>query len=235
MAERALVVVVDDEPAMIRVLTATLGARGYRVAPARNGNEAIDVVARTSPAAVIVDLGLPDIDGVEVCRRIRAWSDVPIIVLTADDTEHRKVEALDDGADDYVTKPFSTPELLARLRVALRHHHDPSSPRLDAETHVGDLRVDRARHRVHVADRTITLTPKEFEFLALLATHPGRIYTHRMILEKVWGPQYRTETHYLRVYASQLRKKLDDDPAHPRLVTEPGVGYRLVDPNDPEL
>ena len=189
----------------------------------------------TSPAAVILDLGLPDIDGVEVCRRIRAWSDVPIIVLTADDTERRKVEALDDGADDYVTKPFSTPELLARLRVALRHHDDPSSPRLDAETHVGDLRVDRARHRVHVADRTIALTPKEFEFLALLAKHPGRIYTHRMILEKVWGPQYRTETHYLRVYASQLRKKLEDDPAHPRLVTEPGVGYRLVDPNDPEL
>jgi two-component system KDP operon response regulator KdpE len=182
---------------------------------------------------VILDLGLPDIDGVEVCRRIRAWSDVPILVLTADDTDHRKVEALDDGADDYVTKPFSTPELLARLRVALRHRSSAAAPLLDAESTVGDLRIDRARHRVELGSRPVTLTPKEFAFLALLATHPGRVFTHRMLLEKVWGSEYRTETHYLRVYASQLRKKLDDDPARPRLVTEPGVGYRLVDPDQP--
>ena len=189
--------------------------------------------ADDTPAAIILDLSLPDLDGVEVCRQLRTWSDVPILVLTADDTEHRKVEALDDGADDYVTKPFSTPELLARLRVALRHHQPPGSTPPGAITNVGDLRIDRGRHRVAVACTPVTLTPKEFAFLSLLATHPGRIFTHRMILEKVWGPEYQTETHYLRVYASQLRKKLRDDPARPRLVTEPGVGYRLVDPADP--
>ena len=234
MADSELILVVDDEPAITRVLSAALDARGYRVTTAGTGHQAIDAATRESPAAVILDLGLPDVDGVEVCRRIRTWSDVPIIVLTADDTEHRKVEALDDGADDYVTKPFSTPELLARLRVALRHHRHPATPRVDAETTVGDLCVDRARHHVEVAGTPVTLTPKEFAFLALLATHPGRIYTHRMILEKVWGPEYQTETHYLRVYASQLRKKLGDDPTRPRLVTEPGVGYRLIDPNQPD-
>jgi len=232
VADEGVVLVVDDEPAITRVLAAALAARGYRVVSAASGEEAIEAVAKVSPAAVILDLGLPDVDGVDVCRRIRTWSDVPIIVLTADDTEHRKVEVLDDGADDYVTKPFSTPELLARLRVALRHHRADVGG-LDVETEVGDLRVDRAHHRVTVADRPVTLTPKEFGFLALLASHPGRVYTHRMILEKVWGPEYKTETHYLRVYASQIRKKLGDDPARQRLVTEPGVGYRLVDPDQP--
>ena len=231
MTEHDLVLVVDDEPAISRVLAAALDARGYAVVAAATGRDAIDAVAHRTPAAVILDLGLPDLDGVEVCRRIRAWSDVPIIVLTADDTEHRKVLALDDGADDYVTKPFSTPELLARLRVALRHRRDPADD-LDANSQVGDVHIDRVRHRVFVADRAVTLTPKEFAFLALLASHPGRVFTHRMILQSVWGPEYATETHYLRVYASQLRKKLGDDPARPRLVTEPGVGYRLLDPHD---
>jgi two-component system, OmpR family, KDP operon response regulator KdpE len=233
VAEQELVLVVDDEPAIVRVLAAALRARGYRVVSVGSGREAIVAVANESPTAVILDLGLPDVDGVEVCRQVRSWSDVPIIVLTADDTEHRKVEALDDGADDYVTKPFSTPELLARLRVALRHHRH-GEPAADAESAVGALRINRALHRVEVSGRPVVLTPKEFAFLALLATHPGRIFTHRMLLEKVWGPDYQTETHYLRVYASQLRKKLGDDPARPRLVTEPGVGYRLVDPDQPE-
>ncbi len=231
MTERELVLVVDDEPAIARVLTAALDARGYGVISAGTGHDAIDAVTRRTPAAVILDLGLPDLDGVEVCRRIRAWSEVPIIVLTADDTEHRKVVALDDGADDYVTKPFSTPELLARLRVALRHRRDPARD-VDASSEIGDLHIDRLRHRVLVAGRVVTLTPKEFAFLALLASHPGRVFTHRTILQSVWGSQYATETHYLRVYASQLRKKLGDDPARPRLVTEPGVGYRLLDPDD---
>ena len=226
--------VVDDEPAITRVLSAALVARGYRVATAATGQGAVDAITRESPAAVILDLSLPDIDGVEVCRRVRSWSDVPIIVLTADDTEHRKVEVLDDGADDYVTKPFSTPELLARLRVAMRHHQRPASPGVDAETEIGDLLIDRAHHRVTVAGEPVTLTPKEFAFLALLGSHPGRVYTHRMILEKVWGPEYKTETHYLRVYASQLRKKLADTPGRARLLTEPGVGYRLVNPDEPE-
>jgi two-component system KDP operon response regulator KdpE len=233
VADEDVVLVVDDEPAITRVLAAALAARGYRVVSAASGAQAIDAVAKVDPAAVILDLGLPDVDGVDVCRRIRSWSDVPIIVLTADDTEHRKVEVLDDGADDYVTKPFSTPELLARLRVALRHHRRADVSGLEVETDVGDLRVDRAHHRVTVAGRPAPLTPKEFAFLALLASHPGRVYTHRMILQKVWGPEYQTETHYLRVYASQIRKKLGDDPARPRLVTEPGVGYRLVDPDLP--
>jgi two-component system KDP operon response regulator KdpE len=234
VADPALVLVVDDEPAITRVLSAALDARGYRVATVGTGQGAIDAITHESPAAVILDLSLPDIDGVEVCRRVRSWSDVPIIVLTADDTEHRKVEVLDDGADDYVTKPFSTPELLARLRVALRHHQRPLATGVDAETEVGDLRIDRAHHRVTVAGESVTLTPKEFAFLALLGSHPGRVYTHRMILEKVWGPEYKTETHYLRVYASQLRKKLGETADRTRLLTEPGVGYRLVDPDEPE-
>jgi two-component system KDP operon response regulator KdpE len=233
VADEGVVLVVDDEPAIVRVLTAALHARGYRVLSVGNGEEAIDAVLRASPAAVILDLGLPDVDGVDVCRRIRTWSDIPIIVLTADDTEHRKVEVLDDGADDYVTKPFSTPELLARLRVALRHHRTADVRGLEVETEIGDLRIDRAHHRVTLAGASVTLTPKEFAFLALLATHPGRVYTHRMILEKVWGPEYKTETHNLRVYASQIRKKLGDDATRPRLVTEPGVGYRLIDPDQP--
>ena len=234
MADGELVLVVDDEPAITRVLSAALDARGYRVTAVASGSAAIDSISREVPAAVILDLSLPDIDGVEVCRRVRTWCDVPIIVLTADDTEHRKVEVLDDGADDYVTKPFSTPELLARLRVALRHHRRVATPGIDAEAVVGDLVVDRAHHRVTVAGEPVTLTPKEFAFLALLGSHPGRIFTHRMILEKVWGPEYQTETHYLRVYASQLRKKLGDTSDRARLLTEPGVGYRLVDPDQPE-
>ncbi|MGH9187164.1 MAG: response regulator [Acidimicrobiales bacterium] len=235
MAEGELVLVVDDEPAITRALAAALAARGYRVATASTGQGAIDAVTLASPAAVILDLGLPDIDGVAVCRRLRAWSDVPIVVLTADDNEHRKVQALDDGADDYVTKPFSTPELLARLRVALRHHRAVTGGAgIEPVTELGDLRVDRAQHRVVVAGQPVLLTPKEFAFLALLAAHPGRVFTHRMILQQVWGPEYQAETHYLRVYASQLRKKLGDDPTRPRLLTEPGVGYRLVDPDQPD-
>ena len=154
---------------------------------------------------------------------------MPIIVLTVDDSEHRKVETLDIGADDYVTKPFSTPELLARLRVALRRHRTVDGEPIDPVLVVGDLVVDLAHHRVRAAGTEVDLTPKEFAFLAFLARHPGRVLTHRTILQEVWGPEYGSETQYLRVYASQLRKKLDEDPSAPRLITEPGVGYRLVD------
>jgi two-component system KDP operon response regulator KdpE len=199
------------------------------VAVALTGAAGIDAAATDDPAAIILDLGLPDIDGVEVCRRIRSWSDVPIIVLTADDTEHRKVEALDDGADDYVTKPFSTPELLARLRVALRRRRGVDGEAADPVLQVGDLLVDVPHHVVSVGDVEIDLTPKEFAFLAFLARYPGRVLTHRAILQAVWGPEYGSETQYLRVYASQIRKKLGDDPSKPRLITEPGVGYRLVE------
>jgi two-component system KDP operon response regulator KdpE len=227
-----VVLVVDDEPAILRALSAALHARGYRVKTAQRGEDALQVAVTESPEVVILDLGLPDIDGIEVCRRIRDWSDVPIIVLTAEGSDHAKVTALDTGADDYVTKPFSTPELLARIRVALRHHRARVEPRDEAVLVVGDLSVDVARREVTVAGRRIDLTPKEFGFLAVLARHPGRVLTHRMILQEVWGPEYGTETQYLRVYASNLRKKLHEDADAPRLVTEPGVGYRLVDPGE---
>ncbi len=225
-----VVLVVDDEPAIRRTVSAGLRARDYEVREAENGERAVAAVAEDPPDLVILDLGLPDIDGVDVCRRIRAWSQVPIVVLSAEASDYRKVLALDEGADDYVTKPFSMPELLARVRVALRHRSATEGSEEEAmELRVGDLLVDLARHRVSVGDRDVELTPKEFDFLALLARWPGRVLTHRAILQEVWGPEYGHETHYLRVYASQIRKKLGDPPDRQRLVTEPGVGYRLND------
>ena len=226
------VLLVDDEPAILRAVGAGLHARGYDVAGCRTGGEALARIAADPPDVVVLDLGLPDIDGVEVCRRVRDWSQVPIVVLSAEGSEYRKVLALDEGADDYVTKPFSMPELLARIRVALRHRRattgEPAEeppPRLQ----VGDLELDLATREVRAGGRDVELTPKEFDFLALLARNPGRVLTHRAILQEVWGPGYGKESQYLRVYASQLRKKLREDPKHPRLVTAPGVGYRLVD------
>ena len=231
MAEAAVTVqrilVVDDEPAILRALTSALTARGYGVSQAVTGQSAIDMVAVDPPDAVVLDLRLPDIDGVEVCRRVRAWSNVPIIILSADGLDQRKVDALDEGANDYVTKPYSTPELLARLRAVLRSTAASRSPIEDGVLVVGDLRVDLARRTVTVGERTVVFTPKEFAFLALLARYPGRVLTHSAILREVWGPDYGTETQYLRVYAGQIRKKLDDDMRNPRLVTDLGVGYRL--------
>lgn len=229
MTDGPAVLVVDDEPAILRALSAALEARGYQPFIATTGGEGLSIAATQKLDVIILDLNLPDLDGVEVCRRIREWSRIPIIVLTVEGADDRKISALDEGADDYVTKPFSMPELLARVRVALRHREGPAAVE-DAVLEVGDLRVDLARHQVHVDSQDVELTPKEFDFLALLARHPGRVLTHRTILQEVWGRQYGTETQYLRVYASQLRKKLKDDPAAPRLITEPGVGYRLVDP-----
>jgi two-component system KDP operon response regulator KdpE len=231
-AAAARILVVDDEPAILKALGAALRTRGYAVHTATTGGEALDHAVRSPLDVIILDLGLPDIDGVEICRRLREWSITPIIVLTAEDSDERKVMALDSGADDFVTKPFSMPELLARVRVALRHRRSTEVPD-DPVLEVGDVRIDRSRHTVTVAGSPVDLTPKEFDFLTLLARNPGRIHTHRAILQAVWGPAYGTETQYLRVYASQIRKKLHDDPAAPRLVTEPGVGYRLVDPSEP--
>jgi two-component system KDP operon response regulator KdpE len=228
------ILVVDDEATMRRALRASLEARGYRVELAAAGADALAAAVDRPPDLVILDLGLPDLDGVEVCRRLRAWSSIPIIVVSADGADERKVVALDEGANDYVTKPFSTPELLARVRVALRTHADRpgGGPAEEPILRVGDLVVDVARHEVRVGGDPVDLTPKEFGFVALLARWPGRVLTHRAILQEVWGRGYGTETQYLRVYASQIRKKLKEDPARPRLVTEPGVGYRLVDPED---
>jgi two-component system, OmpR family, KDP operon response regulator KdpE len=224
-----VILVVDDEPAILRAVRAGLMARGYDVATATGGREAVLKAAELAPDLVVLDLGLADLDGLEVVRRVREWASVPILVLSADGSDQRKVAALDLGADDYVTKPFSMPELLARVRVALRHQASRLPGPDESLLVVGDLRVDVAKHEVTVGPRAVELTPKEFSFLALLARWPGRVLTHRTILEHVWGPEYGSETHYLRVYASNIRRKLADDPDRPRLVAEPGVGYRLLD------
>ena len=225
------VLLVEDDRSVSRVVSAALRARGYDVVAVPSGAEALSRAERERPDVVVLDLGLPDIDGVEVCRRLREWSTVPVIVLTADGSESRKIEALDEGADDYVTKPFSMPELLARVRVAQRHRRAMGAVVDDAVLTVGELRVDVPRHEVTLAGEPIDLTPKEFDLLVLLARHPGSVITHRVLLEQVWGPDASSETQYLRVYARALRKKLGDDARHERLVTEPGVGYRLVDPD----
>ena len=225
-----LVLVVEDDPAMMKVVSAALRNRGYGVVEAVNGEAALRAAEQEKIDVILLDLGLPDIDGIDICRRVRGWSNVPIIVVTVDAADRRKVTALDGGADDYVTKPFSMPELLARIRVALRHRragHLADQPIIE----VGDLRIDIPSHLVTVAGSTVDLTPTEFSLLALLARHAGTVLTHRALLEGVWGREAANETQYLRVFTGQLRKKLRDDPDRPRLLTEPGVGYRLVDPD----
>jgi two-component system KDP operon response regulator KdpE len=219
---------------MMTVLRAALQARGYPVKTVGTGVEALDAVADDRPALVVLDLALPDIDGVEVCRRIRSWSEVAIIVVTADGAEDRKVAAFEAGADDYVTKPFSFRELEARVRVGLRRTAAPTA--VDAPTlQVGDIVVDIPHHWATVGGRLLDLTPKEFELLTLFARNPGRVLTHSSLLEHVWGREGVGHVEYLRVYARALRQKLVDDPANPRLVTEPGIGYRLVDRGDPPV
>ena len=220
------VLVVDDDAALRRALSIGLSARGYSVSLARTGEEGVVQVALAQPDVVVLDLGLPDLDGVEVCRRIRAFSEVPVLVLSASGDEQAKVAALDGGADDYVTKPFSMPELEARLRVALRHARrgEPGGP---TELVVGDLVVDLVHHQAARAGHPLELTAREFDLLAYLARHAGKVCTHHMILREVWGPQYQEETHYLRVYFHRLRRKLDDEEGQ-LLRTHPGIGYQLV-------
>jgi two-component system KDP operon response regulator KdpE len=220
------VLLVDDDPALVRALRIGLSARGYEVATAGTGEDGVTQTALLTPDVVVLDLGLPDIDGVEVCRRIRLWSAVPIIVLSAAESEARKVSALDNGADDYVTKPFSMAELEARLRVALRRR--PLS--VDDEPKqlkVGPITVDLVHHMAQVDGEALDLTAREFDLLSYLARHAGKVCTHQMILRSVWGSAYGSEAHYLRVYAHRLRRKLGD--AGRLLRTQPGIGYQLIE------
>jgi len=221
------ILVVDDEPQILRALETNLRGAGYEVDTAATAEDALSTVASRRPEAVILDLLLPDGRGTDVCRELRTWSSVPVILLSAVGEEAEKVAALDAGADDYVTKPFGMDELLARLRAAMRRVTPSGEPVLD----VGEIRVDLEKRAVTVAGRPVQLTPHEFDMLRLLAQNEGKLLTHRTILREVWGPAYQVESHYLHVYVSQLRRKLEPDPARPRyLLTEPGAGYRLVDP-----
>jgi two-component system KDP operon response regulator KdpE len=220
------VLVVEDEPEIRRFLRSSLGADGYRVVEAESGERGAIDAGTHKPDLAIVDLGLPDIDGVEVIRRIRAWSSMPILVLSARAQERSKIEALDAGADDYVTKPFGVGELLARVRVALRHAARPSRGPVLA---LGETRIDFDARKASRGETTIHLTPIEFKLLARLAKSLGMVVTHRQLLREVWGPSHVEHTHYLRIYMKQLRDKLEADPVRPRhLLTETGVGYRLV-------
>jgi two-component system KDP operon response regulator KdpE len=224
---RRLVLVVEDEPQVMRFLRATLTAHDYRVIEAATGQQALLDAATRSPDLVILDLGLPDLDGVEVTRRLREWSAVPIVVISARGREDDKIQALDAGADDYLTKPFGVGELLARMRVAFRNAARVGQAG-DPVFETGELRVDLAARRVFVRGVEVHLTRTQFNLLAALAKHAGKVMTHRELLRDVWGPGAATQSHYVRVYMGQLRLKLEDDPARPRyLVTETGVGYRL--------
>jgi len=230
MTVAPLVLVVEDEEQILKFLRAALDSHGYRYVEARNGEEGLRQAATRSPDVVLLDLGLPDIDGLEVTRRLREWSPVPIVVLSARGRERDKVAALDLGADDYVTKPFGVGELLARLRAALRRAAAPDRGSEHGVVEIRGLTMDLERRRVTRDGAEVHLTPIEYRLLALLARNPGRVMTHEQLLRQVWGPGYTEQKHYLRVYMGQLRHKLERDPARPKyLINEPGVGYRLRD------
>jgi len=225
MTEGPQILIVDDELQIRRFLRVSLEANGYDVHETDSGHDAIVKTAQLRPDLIILDMGLPDMDGLEVLKRLREWTKTPVIILSVRDADRDKIAALDAGADDYLTKPFSTEELLARMRVAQRHAQPQEQ---EAIFSVGNLQVDFARRLVTRAGEPVKLTPTEYALLRLLIQHAGRVLTHRQILKEVWGPEYVDELHYLRVYFAQLRQKLEDDPTLPKLIlTEPGVGYRL--------
>jgi two-component system KDP operon response regulator KdpE len=224
------VVLIEDEAQIRRFLRAALVGSGFRLFEAATGESGVVETATRQPEIVILDLGLPDIDGLEVIRRIREWSGIPIIVLSARGQERDKIAALDAGADDYVSKPFNVGELLARMRVALRHAARRGVDGGEASFEVGDLHVDFMKRQVQVGGQPVHLTPIEYRLLTTMVKHAGKVLTHKQLLAEVWGPNQTEQAHYLRVYAAQLRRKLEADPARPRyLLTEPGVGYRLAD------
>jgi len=224
----ATILVVEDEAQMRKFVHLALEAASYRVVEAETGKDALQQAAAYTPDLVLLDLGLPDMDGLEVTRRLREWSAMPIIVISARGRENEKVEALDAGADDYLTKPFGNAELMARIRVALRHAaRSPQDPTSSVIT-IGDLKIDLMKRLVFVGDTEVHLTPIEYKLLATLMHHAGRVMTHKQLLDQVWGPGHAHQMQYLRVYMTQLRQKLEKTPARPRyLLTEPGVGYRI--------
>jgi two-component system KDP operon response regulator KdpE len=223
-----IVLVIEDEAPIRKFLRTGLGSQGFQLVEAVAGKEGLAQAAKRAPDLVLLDLGLPDIDGFEVVKRLREWSTVPVLVLSARGQERDKVQALDAGADDYVTKPFSMGELLARMRVALRHRMRLRDGDGSSIVEVDGLRVDLERRQVTVSGKPVRLTPIEYRLLSMLARHAGRVLTHDVLLREVWGPGYTQQHHYLRVYMAQLRHKLEGEPARPRiLITEPGVGYRL--------
>ncbi len=230
MAKKIKVLVVDDEPKIRMFIRANLEARGYEVYLAQDGNEAVEMTGRVVPDVIVLDLNMPRMDGIEACRRIREWADMPIIILSVREDEKDKVRALDEGADDYVTKPFGIEELLARIRVALRRSvgTTTAAPVFTA----GDLEVDFSKHVVKRRGQTVKLTRTEYELLAYLVSNCGKVLTHKELLHSVWGPEYGEESEYVRVFIRQLRNKIEDDPSNPKfIVTEPRIGYRFVKPD----
>ncbi len=224
----SLILLIEDDPQIRRFLRATLTSHGYRLLEATNAQDGLRQVGSQHPDLIILDLGLPDLDGLEVTQQLREWTSTTIIVLSVRDQEQDKIAALDAGADDYLTKPFSTGELLARLRVALRHSRLAAPDVEEPVFTAGDLRVDLAHRQVFLKNNEIHLTPIEYKLLTILVRYAGKVVTGRQLLKEAWGPTYTTESHYVRVYMGQLRRKLETDPTRPRyIITEPGIGYRF--------
>ena len=227
-ADKGLVLLIEDEPQMRRFLRITLQGSGYRLIEAIAGEEGLTQAATRNPDVVLLDLGLPDVDGIEVTKRLREWTQIPIIVLSAREQEEDKIKALDAGADDYLTKPFGAGELLARIRVALRHATLQQTGSEESAFVLDDLKVDLVKRQVFLAEKEVHLTPIEYRLLTTLIRHAGKVITHNQLMKEVWGPAYVNQSHYLRIYMAQLRHKLEADPARPRFfINEPGVGYRL--------
>ena len=226
--DKELILLIEDEPQMRRFLRITLESHGYRFVEANTAQEGLMQATTRNPDVVLLDLGLPDLDGLEVTKRLREWTNTPVIVISAREQEQDKVKALDAGADDYLTKPFSASELMARIRVALRHVARQTAGKQEPVFVFQNLRVDLAQRQVFIDDAEVHLTPIEYKLLMVLVRHAGKVITHTQLLKEVWGPAHVNEVQYLRVYMTQLRHKLETDPARPRfLMNEPGIGYRL--------
>jgi len=226
--EMELILLIEDEPQMRRFLRITLRSQGYRLIESETGSDGLTQAATRNPDVVLLDLGLPDLDGIDVTKRLREWTQTPIIVISAREQEQDKIHALDAGADDYLTKPFNAGELLARIRVALRHMSRRDTDQQEPVFILDNLRVDLAKRQVFVGEQEVHLTPIEYKLLMVMVRHAGKVITHNQLLKEVWGPAHVNEVQYLRVYMTQLRHKLEADPARPRfLMNEPGIGYRL--------